>query len=136
MEALRLTASWPVPTVAAAVVRPDGSTATIGDSDHEFRLASISKTITAWTVLVGVEEGIVALADAVGQPGCTLRHLLAHAGGYPFDGPDPIARPGTRRIYSNTGIELAAEHLAASAGIVFADYLAEAVLGPLGMHRT
>ena len=45
--------------------------------------------LTAWAVLIAVEEGVVGLEDAVGQPGCTLRHLLAHAGGYPFDGPDP-----------------------------------------------
>ena len=50
-----------------------------------------------------------SLDDPVGQPGCTLRHLLAHAGGYPFEGSDPIARPERRRIYSNTGIEMVAD---------------------------
>lgn len=136
MEALRLTATWPVPTVAAAVVLPDGALHTVGDPDHSFRLASISKMIVGWTALIAVEEGIVSLDDPVGQEGCTLRHLLAHAGGYPFDGDTPIARPGTRRIYSNTGIELAAEHVAAAAGMPYADYQREAVLEPLGMARS
>ena len=69
----------------------------------------------------------------MGQPRCTLRHLLAHEGCYPFDGAQPVAAPERRRIYSNTGIELAAEHVAAAAGMPFAEYLAEAVLTPLGM---
>ena len=69
-------------------------------------------------MLVAVEEGIVDLDDPVGQPGCTLRHLLAHAGGYAFDGPEPIAKPERTRIYSNTGIELAGAALAAASGDV------------------
>ncbi|MEO5898949.1 MAG: serine hydrolase domain-containing protein [Ilumatobacteraceae bacterium] len=136
MDALRLTASWPVANVAAACVLPDGTTHTVGDDQHVFRLASISKTLTAWAALVAVEEGIVALDDPVGQPGCTLRHLLAHAGGYAFDGEAPIARPGSRRTYSNTGIELAAAHVADAAAMPFGDYLREAVFEALGMTAT
>ncbi len=133
MEALGLTASWPVDHVAAAVVGPDGSIDSIGETDRSFRLASISKVMTGWATLVAVEEGIVALDQPVGQPGCTLRHLLAHAGGYPFDGVDPISPPERRRIYSNRGIELAASAVADAAGMPFDDYLGEAVFQPLGM---
>ncbi len=134
MRALELVSTWPVPHVAAAVVRADGAAlGATGESAHRFRLASLTKPIAAWAMLVAVEEGTVGLDDPVGQPGCTLRHLLAHAGGYPFDGAEPVAAPARRRIYSNTGIELAAEHVAAAAGMPFADYLGEAVLAPLGM---
>ena len=136
MQALRLTDSWPVDNVAVSVLRADGSTETSGDQDHLFRIASVAKTITTWACLVAVEEGIVALDQPVGQPGCTLRHLLCHAGGYGFDGVDPIARPERTRIYSNTGIEMAAATVSEAAGIRFADYLAEAVLQPLGMSAT
>jgi CubicO group peptidase (beta-lactamase class C family) len=136
VQALQLTASWPVDNVAAAVVLPDGSVSSVGEHDRRFRLASVVKPITAWACLIAVEEGIVALDQPVGQPGCTLRHLLAHAGGYSFDGPDPISRPGRTRIYSNTGIELAADAVADAAGMSFADYLGEAVLRPLGMADT
>ena len=136
MEALRLTRSWPVDHVAAAVVGPDGSTHTVGDVERRFRLASITKVLTGWATLIAVEEGIVALDQPAGQPGCTLRHLLAHAGGYPFDGAQPIAPPGRRRIYSNGGIELAAAAVADAASMPFADYLREAVLEPLGMAST
>lgn len=134
MQALELVSAWPVPHVAAAVVAADGTIlGTAGDLDHRFRLASLTKPLTAWAALVAVEEATVALDDPVGQPGCTLRHLLAHAGGYPFEGAEPVAPPERRRIYSNTGVELAAGHVAAAAGMAFADYLAEAVLQPLGM---
>jgi CubicO group peptidase (beta-lactamase class C family) len=134
VRALELVSTWPVPHVAAAVVAADGTIlGTAGDVDHRFRLASLTKPIAAWAMLVAVEEGTVTLDDPVGQPGCTLRHLLAHAGGYPFDGAEPVAAPERRRIYSNTGIELAAAHAADAAGMPFADYLGEAVLGPLGM---
>ena len=136
MHALRLTDSWPVENVAVCVIRADGTTATSGDQDHEFRIASVAKIITTWACLVAVEEGIVTLDLPVGQPGCTLRHLLCHAGGYGFDGVEPIARPERTRIYSNTGIEMAATTVADAAGISFADYLDEAVLQPLGMTVT
>lgn len=136
MEALRLTADWPVPHVAAAAVLPDGTVERIGDTSMVVRIASISKMLTGWAALIACEEGIVTLDDACGQDGCTLRHLLAHAGGYPFDGADPIARPGSRRIYSNTGIEMAAAHVADAAGMSFQDYLREAVFEPLAMSST
>jgi CubicO group peptidase (beta-lactamase class C family) len=134
LRALELVSTWPVPHVGAAVVLADGSVAgSAGDVGHRFRLASLTKTLTAWATLVAVEEGIVALDDPVGQPGCTLRHLLAHAGGYAFDGAEPVARPAVRRIYSNTGIEMAAGAVEAASGMPFGSYLDEAVLAPLGM---
>ena len=134
MQALEQVVTWPVPTASAAVVLADGTVAgTIGTHDHRFRLASLSKPLTAWATLVAVEEGIVSLDDPIGQPGCTLNHLLAHAGGYSFDGPDPITSPERRRIYSNTGIEMAADAVAAAAGTPFGEYLHEAVFAPLGM---
>ncbi|MFM2077813.1 MAG: hypothetical protein RJA49_1703, partial [Actinomycetota bacterium] len=133
MEALRLTASWPVPHVAAAVVLPDGSIHAVGETDRVFRIASLTKMLTGWATLIACEEGIVHLDEPVGQPGCTLRQVLAHAGGYAFDGREPITKPGARRIYSNTGIEVAAAHVAAAAAMPFEEYLDEAVLVPLGM---
>lgn len=133
MEALRRIGDWPVHRVAAAIIDPAGSVQTVGEVDHVFALASMTKPIVAWAILVAVEEGSVALDDAVGQPGCTLRHLLAHAGGYAFDGDAPIAAPGRRRIYSNTGIELAAAHVETATGMSIGDYTAQAVLQPLGM---
>jgi CubicO group peptidase (beta-lactamase class C family) len=140
MEALRLVDTWPVPHVSAAVIRPDGTVVSTGDTTFEFRLASISKPITAWASLVAAEEGTIELdappKHVAAQPGCTIRHLLSHAGGYPFDGADPIAPPERRRIYSNTGIEMVAAEIASAAAMPFEVYFREAVLEPLGMRAT
>jgi CubicO group peptidase (beta-lactamase class C family) len=127
---------WPVPHAAAAVVHHETVVATHGEIDRVFRLASISKVITAWTCLIAVEEGSVSLDDAVGPPGSTLRHCLAHAAGYGFDTSSPIMGVGKRRIYSNTGIETAAKHVAERTGLMFADYMNEAIFEPLAMHDT
>ncbi len=124
---------WDVPHVAAALIVAGDVVEHRGPVDRTFRLASISKPLGAWAMLVAVEEGIVALDSPVGQPGCTLRHLLAHAGGYPFDGDGPVSAPERTRIYSNTGWDLAADAVANAAGMPFGDYLRDAVFVPLGM---
>jgi len=131
---LEAVGSWDVPNAAAAVVARDGSVLeTIGDLDRTFRLASISKVMTGWVSMVAVEEGTIALDQPAGQPGCTVRHLLAHAGGYPFNGPEPIVPPERRRIYSNTGIEMVAACVESAAEMAFGEYLHAALFEPLGM---
>lgn len=136
MQALQLIDTWPVDNVATAVINPNGTVDSNGDQGRQYRIASVAKTVTTWACLVAVEEGIVALDQPVGQPGCTLRHVLSHAGGYPFDGAEPIAKPERTRIYSNTGIEMAAQLVADAADMTFEVYLGEAVLQPLGMTST
>jgi len=133
VTALDLTNHWPVPHVSAAVLVGGALASTIGDIDRVQRLASISKPMATWAILVAVEEGVAELDQPVGQPGCTLRHLLSHSGGYGFDGDDPIARPEVTRMYSNSGIGIAARAIEDATGIAFADYLREAVFEPLGM---
>lgn len=133
---LQVVDRWPVDHVAVGVIHHGDVVASRGDVNRVFRLASISKMLTAWAVLVAVEEGTVSLDDPAGPPGATLRHLLAHAAGYGFDTAVPITRPERNRIYSNTGIEVAAAHVAEHAGIPFADYLREAVFAPLGMSQS
>lgn len=128
--------TWGAAFAAAAVVGPHGRLAVHGPSDTVVPIASVTKLATALAVLLAVEEGAVGLDDPAGQPGCTVRHLLCHAGGYDFDTPKVLAAPGTRRIYSNTGYELLAEHVEAGTGMPFPEYLGEGVLGPLGMTAT
>jgi CubicO group peptidase (beta-lactamase class C family) len=125
--------SWGAATAAVAVVDHDGVRDHHGPTGAVLRIASVTKLLSAYALLIAVEEGTVALEDDVDGRGATLRHLLAHAGGYGFDGPAPIIAPERRRIYSNTGIELAARHLERAAALPFATYLDEAVLAPLGM---
>jgi CubicO group peptidase (beta-lactamase class C family) len=133
VEALRAIEGWGAGTAAAGVARADGVVATHGPSDAALPWASVTKLLTGLAILVALEEGTVDLDEPVGPPGATLRHLLAHASGLPADGEKPITEPGRRRIYSNTGIELAARLLEQRAEMPFADYFATAVVGPLGL---
>jgi len=138
-RALDLTSNWPVPTVAAAVVRDGQVVDSVGPTERPFRLASIGKTLVAWTCLIAVEEGTISLSDAVGPDDGhhrTLRHLLSHAGGYGFNAGDRIIEPEKRRIYGNAGIEAAADHLAQAAGMPFDEYLRVGLLDPLAMNTT
>jgi CubicO group peptidase (beta-lactamase class C family) len=111
---------WGAEHAAAGVVGADGVVARYGNEEHPFRWASVTKLLTATAVLVAAEEGILDLDEAAGPPGSSVRHLLAHASGLPFEGDEPIARPGRRRIYSNAGYEAAAAHIAERAGMPFA----------------
>ncbi|WP_405581052.1 serine hydrolase domain-containing protein [Streptomyces sp. NBC_01190] len=137
MESLGIIEQWPVATAAGAVVRGDGTVAgTYGPVDERFRLASVTKPLVAYAVLVAYEEGVFELDDPAGPAGSTVRHLLAHTSGLAFDEHKAVAQPGTRRIYSNAGFEVLGESVAKATGIPFAEYLRQAVLEPLGMAAT
>jgi CubicO group peptidase (beta-lactamase class C family) len=134
LRALRQIEEWGAENAAAGVLKRDGVVAWHGDEGHEFRWASVTKPVTALAVMIAVEEGVVDLDEAAGPPGSTVRHLLAHASGLPFDGTTPIAEPGVRRIYSNSGFEVLAVHLESRAEMPFVEYLTNAVLGPLELQ--
>lgn len=136
MEALKAIDGWEAGDAAAGVVRGGAAVGTHGPRDRVYPWASVTKILTGLAVLVAAEEGVVDLDEPAGPPGSTLRHLLAHASGLPFDGDGPpLTVPGRRRIYSNVGIEVAAHHLAERAEMPFAEYLAHAVLVPLGLSQ-
>ncbi|HEX4747382.1 MAG TPA: serine hydrolase domain-containing protein [Gaiellaceae bacterium] len=131
MQALRQIDGWPVDFAAAGVVDRSGQASTHGDAERSVRLASLSKPVAALATLIAAEEGVVDLDEPAGPPGATVRHLLAHTSGLPFDGVEPIARPGHRRIYSNSGFTVLADQVAARAEMPFADYVRAAVCEPL-----
>ena len=131
MQALRQIDGWPVEFAAAGVVDPDGRSATHGDSARSVRLASVSKPVSALATLVAAEEGVVDLDEPAGPPGSTVRHLLAHTSGLPFEGAEPISRPGHRRIYSNEAFRVLADRVSERAEMPFAEYVREAVCAPL-----
>jgi CubicO group peptidase (beta-lactamase class C family) len=133
MDALRAIDGWEAGVAAAGVARGEGGVATQGPRELELPWASVTKLLTGLAFLVALEEGTVDLDEPAGPPGSTLRHLLSHASGLPFEGEQPIAGPGRRRIYSNKGIELAALLLEARAEMPFADYFRQAVGAPLGL---
>jgi len=134
VDVLRQVDSWPASNVAVAVATPGDVVATHGDSSRVFAWASVTKLVTAHAALVAAEEGTIDLDEPAGPEGSTVRHLLAHASGLPFEPGGPTSRVGGRRIYSNVGFETLADHIAARAEMPFSDYMSEAVIGPLGMQ--
>lgn len=136
MRAFELVRDWPVSTVAIAVIDHRDELHVYGNTNAEFCIASVSKTMTAWATLIAVEDGSANLDDEIGQPGCTLRHLLAHAGGYGFDSTEAIIGPACKRVYSNTGYEMIAEYISTATQFEFVDYLNESVFQPLGMNSS
>ena len=134
MDALRQVDDWPVDHVAVGVVRRGAEPAVRGERERSFRKASVTKLLTTYAALVAAEEGTIDLDEPAGPPGSTVRHLLAHASGLPFQEGMPVGRPGAKRVYSNPGIELVAELIAARAEMPFEQYLDEAVLRPLGLE--
>jgi CubicO group peptidase (beta-lactamase class C family) len=116
VSAVAVVDAWPVDHAAAAVVGRGGDVLAVrGDATRSFPWASVTKLVTALATLVAVEEGTVALDEH-------LRRLLSHAT------PD-----GAKRRYSNEGYDEIAALVADAAGMPFASYAREAVVGPLGM---
>ena len=129
-------AAWPGEQRAAGWVRVDGERATAGPVEAPFPLASVTKVLTSLAVLVAVEEEVLALDEPAGPPGSTVRLLLCHASGLPFEGTEPIAAPGRRRIYGNAGFDILGRLVSERAGVPFATYLDEAVCQPLELRST
>jgi len=119
--------------VSVAALSREGELGRRGDSQRVYRWASVTKPVVALAALVAAEEGTIDLDEPAGPPGSTVRHLLAHASGLPFEGAVPIAPPGRRRIYSNEGFAVLGEHVAARAEMPFGDYVRAAVCTPLGL---
>jgi CubicO group peptidase (beta-lactamase class C family) len=133
VEALRQVDDWQVDHVAVGAVPLNGEPAVRGERERSFRWASVTKLLTVYAALVAAEEGTIDLDEPGGPPGSTVRHLLSHASGLPFTAGQPIGGPGAKRVYSNPGIELAAEIVGKRAEMPFGRYLSEAVLRPLGL---
>lgn len=137
MHSLDQIARWPVDNAAAVVVSREGDIlGAYGDSKRVYPLASVTKLLSAYAVLVAVEEGAFELDQAAGPEGSTVRHLLAHASGLAFDQNRVQAAPGSKRIYSSVGYEVLAEFLTAETTIDFPKYVAESVFVPLSMEAS
>ena len=134
MEVLSRIDEWEAPHAAAFALR-DGEEehAAHGPRAHVFRWASLTKLVTAFATLIAAEEGVVDLDEPAGPEGSTVRHLLAHASGLPFEPGAPSGKPGQRRVYSNVGYDTLAAHLAERAEMDFGEYLRAGVLDPLGL---
>lgn len=138
MTALGAIESWPVTTVAAGWQRADDAPTSRGPTDHRFSLASVTKPLAAYAILIAIEEGSLALDQPAGPPGSTVAHLLSHSSGLaPEAGEQPtMSRVGSRRIYSNHGFDVLGQTLTEATGLDIATYLKEGLFDPLGMADT
>jgi CubicO group peptidase (beta-lactamase class C family) len=150
-----------VPGAVVGVVDADGVTRVVTagtrgdgrgsiDDDTVFAAASLSKPVFASGVMSLVDAGALELdrplTDYIAEPyladderaaSITARMVLSHTTGFPNwreDGPLFLRwSPGTRWGYSGEGyayLQQVVEHVA---GVSLDRYLADAVLGPLGM---
>ena len=132
-------ADFPFPTalvVTGAPAPDDGVLYESGDVDEIFPFASVTKPIVAWSALVAVDRGLLDLDAPAGAPapdGATIGHLLSHSSGIATDSDERLATPGTRRIYSNRGIEILGERLQEATGTPLETWVETTVLEPLGM---
>jgi CubicO group peptidase (beta-lactamase class C family) len=134
--ALAQVAHWSASNPAAGITDATQTLGETGDVERRHEWASVTKLVTAVCVLRLVEAGTMALSDAAGPPGATVRHLLAHASGLGFDEGAAISKPERRRIYSNAGFDLLGALVSSRVGAPFAQYAADAVFAPLGMHAS
>ncbi|MFG1908317.1 serine hydrolase domain-containing protein [Kribbella sp. NPDC048928] len=133
--------------------------------DVQYRIGSITKTMTAILVLQCRDDGLLSLNDAVGKhlPGVafgdlTIRHLLAHSGGMNAEPEGPwwernpgvsfdeltaamsesqAAGPADRRHhYSNLGFGLLGEIVARLRAASWLELVQDRILGPLELRRT
>lgn len=136
MSVLEQAGTWPVDTIALGVTDADGDLDTYGPREQVFELASVTKPLTAYAALIAVDQGKLHLDETVEDRGATVRHLLAHAAGYPMNGYEPRSDPGKRRIYSNTGFEELASLVEDRTGRAFSRFLHQQLLLPLGLDDT
>jgi CubicO group peptidase (beta-lactamase class C family) len=131
---------WEPDTVAVGVTDAEGTLARHGAVDEVLRLASLTKPLAAYAVLIAVRDGALHLDEPAGpkaDEGATVRHLLAHASGLPpEEGGVMTTAPGTRRIYSNWAYEILGDLVAERVHDPFPEHLDHVVLAPLGMRDT
>ena len=161
-----------VPSLVAGVVREGGLAWSAGrgdvaepHADVQYRLGSISKTVTAIAVMRLRDAGRLDLADPLERhvPGTpfgdrTVGQLLAHTAGLRSEAPgawwervqnpawqdfssqladtDVPHAPGRRFHYSNLGYGALGELLARAHGRPWEQVVRDEVLLPLGMRRT
>lgn len=125
-------AEWPVGSAAVVVVTPAGVVEALNDTVvHPW--ASVTKLVAALTFLDAVGEGELDLDEPAGPAGSTVRHLLAHTSGLPFEADGPGAAVGARRLYSNVGFDVLAALLTSRTGESFGEAARTRILEPLEM---
>ncbi len=135
------------------------------DAGTQYKIGSVTKTMTAALVMLARERGDLVLDDTVGRflpdgpfADVTLRALLSHSAGITAEphgtwwerstggdraalvaahaGAGRVLENGSQHHYSNLGYGVLGEVAAEVAGASWIEALTEQVLAPLGMTRT
>ena len=178
VELARTQSRGRLPSVAAGLVREgelvwsEGRGRTVRrdcderpDADLQYKIGSVSKTMTAALVMLARERGDLSLSDPAGRfvpagpfTDASLRSLLAHASGISaeplgswwerspgvdaaalaaaHEGAERVFEAGSRFHYSNLGYGVLGQVVEAVTGSWWFESLREQVLAPLGLART
>jgi len=152
------------PVWETAVGTADVSAGVGATPDTQYRIGSITKTLTATAVMQLRDAGKLDLEDTLDRHldapahAPTIRRLLSHASGLQRETPgdvwvtlkfltdeellrdlgtaEQVLAPGERFHYSNLGFALLGHVVAAAAGQAYEQYVQEHILDPLAMTRT
>ena len=127
-----MVAGWPGSpafVVGRATAHGYETLVSLGRIDHARPWASVSKLTVGIAAMRVVASGDAFLSDPAGPEGSTLAHLLSHASGLGFEEGDRVVPVGTRRVYSNAGIDCVGDALAPDDP---RGWITETVLIPLG----
>lgn len=135
MVVMNLRGQWSFET-ALVVANKDGVIHAEGAYDTIFELASVTKLISSYAALIAINRHQLSLLDPAGQgapEGATIRHLLSHSSGLPFEHGYLQQKPERHRVYSNVGIEVLATRVEEATGCEFHDFTRHHIFEPLQM---
>lgn len=136
MATAELRGNWSFET-ALVVANQDGIIHQEGAVDEIFELASVTKLISSYAALIAINRHQLSLLDAAGEgapAGATIRHLLSHSSGLPFEKGYLEQKPERHRVYSNVGIEVLARRVEEATGKEFHEFTRAQIFAPLGMQ--
>ena len=93
--------------------------------------ASVSKMAVAMAFGVEMDWGLHAYSEMVGPRGANFANLFSHSSGLGLEEGDPVVPVGTKRVYSNYGVDYAVAKIVGENPP--AEWLDDRVFSPLGM---
>jgi CubicO group peptidase (beta-lactamase class C family) len=128
---------WPTGSSAMVFQLRDGIVEPLdeaGDLDERRTWASVSKLAVALAFGVEHDWGLHDFNESVGPRGATIADLLSHSSGLGLEEGDPVSPIGTRRVYSNVGVDTAVAAVVGERDA--ASWLDQRIFAPLGMATT
>lgn len=145
----RAVASGAIPSAAMMISWNNSIDLEIGarlDHSTVVPLSSLTKSITAIAVMQLAEEGLIGLDDEIRKHGLyiskkefgqiTVRHLLQHTSGIPYNQRTPAYAPGYHFQYSNGNYEYLYQLIQNVSGMSYREYMQQHVFDPLEMKDT